>query len=81
MAEYTQRMNPNPIIHCTFIIRGQIEYSLATQTVSLRCLLEMPITGQRRGFTDMKVLLAALQAELMALQKQIIPLDQEKGET
>lgn len=66
-------MKANPVINCTFIIRSQIEYSNATQGVSLRCLLEMPATGQHRGFTEVEALLAVLRAELVNLQHQIIP--------
>ena len=73
-------MKPNPVIHRNLIIRSQIEYSMATQAVSVRCMLETPATGQRHGFTDVEALLAALRTELLELQNQIIPPDQEKGQ-
>lgn len=69
-------MKANPVMYSTLIIRSQVEYS-TTQSVILRCVLEMPATGQRRGFTDLDDLLVALRAELMELQRQIIPLDQK----
>lgn len=78
MAEYNRLMKANPVINSTLIIRRQVEYSTVTQTVSLRCMLETPATNQRRGFTDIAALLAALQAELTGLQNQIIPLNKEK---
>ena len=70
-------MNTNPVAYCTLIIRSQVEYSLTTQTVVMRCMLEKSATGQRHGFTDVDALLTVLRAELMALQTQIIPLDQQ----
>ncbi|MCB0099726.1 MAG: hypothetical protein KDE46_28530 [Caldilineaceae bacterium] len=66
-------MKVNPVINCTLVIRSQMEYSRATQAVSLRCILEMPVTGKRVGFTDVESLLAALRAELANIQNQIIP--------
>ncbi len=71
-------MKINPVVNCTLIIRSQVEYSAATQTVVLRCLLEKTATGQRHGFTDVDTLLTALRAELMEMQNQIIPPDQQK---
>ena len=73
-------MNTNPVAYCTLIIRSQVEYSLTTQTVVMRCMLEKSATGQRHGFTDVDALLTVLRAELMALQTQIIPLDQQNLE-
>ncbi|MFN8494723.1 MAG: hypothetical protein U0350_44385 [Caldilineaceae bacterium] len=71
-------MKANPVMYSTLIIRSQAEYSTITQSVILRCVLETPATGQRRGFTDLDDLLVALRAELMELQNQIIPPEQEK---
>ena len=73
-------MKPNPVIHCNLIIRSQIEYSTAAQAVIVRCILETPATGQRHGFTDVEALLVVVRAELMGLQNQIIPPEQEKGQ-
>ena len=73
-------MKANPVIHCNLIIRSQIEYSTTAQAVIVRCILETPATGQRHGFTDVEALLAALRTELLGLQNQIIPPDQEKGQ-
>lgn len=70
-------MNINPVTTCTLIIRSQIEYSIAAQEVIVRCILEKSATGQRRGFTDVEVLLTALRAELMELQNQMIPPEQK----
>lgn len=72
-------MNIQPVANCTLIIRSQVEYSATTQTVVLRCLLEKSTTGQRRGFTEVEALLAALRAELMELQHQIVPPDAQKS--
>lgn len=65
-------MNVNSVSNCTHIIRSQIEYSAATQTVSIRCILETTATGQRRGFSDMDELMDALRAELIDMQTQIV---------
>ncbi|MCL4861259.1 MAG: hypothetical protein KJZ93_17720 [Caldilineaceae bacterium] len=73
-------MKTNPVANCTLIIRSQVEYSAATQTVVLRCLLEKVATGQRRGFIDIDDLLVALRAELMELQNQILPPDAQNSE-
>jgi hypothetical protein len=70
-------MKINPVANCTLIIRSQAEYSVATRTVVMRCLLEKAATGQRRGFTEVDALLTALRAELMELQSQMIPPDQQ----
>ena len=70
-------MNVNSVLNCTLIIRSQVEYSVTVGTVILRCILEVPATGQRRGFTSTEDLLAALRAELMAVQNQIVPPDQQ----
>jgi hypothetical protein len=77
LGGYATTMNINPVANCILIIRSQAEYSAATQTVVLRCLLEKTATGQRRGFTDVDALLTALRAELMEIQNQIIPPDQQ----
>lgn len=73
-------MKANPIIYCNLIIHSQIEYSMTAQAVILRAVLEMPTTGQRQGFTDVEALLAAIRAELMEIQHQMIPSEQEKRE-
>ncbi len=72
-------MNVNPVANCTLIIRSQAEYSTATQTVLVRCILESPVTGQRQDFTDLTALLMAIQTELTAMQKRILPLEKDKG--
>ena len=66
------------MVYCNLIIRSQLEYSAATQAVIVRCMLEMPSTGQRQGFTEVEALLDALRAELTAMQNQIIPTEEEK---
>jgi hypothetical protein len=73
-------MKINPVSHCTFIIRSQVEYSTAAQAVILRCLLEIPATGERRGFTDLETLLTVLGTELLEMQSQIIPSGQQNLE-
>jgi len=72
-------MKANPVMHCTLIIRGQIEYSLAAQEMILRYMVATPANGQRHGFTDIDALLAAVRSELLDIQNQMLPLDQEKG--
>ena len=74
-------MNVNPVINCTLIIRSQVEYSTATQTAVLRCILEVPATGQRRGFTDEESLLAVLRLELTEMRNQLIPPGEEEGKS
>jgi hypothetical protein len=49
--------------------------------VILRCILETPVTGQRRGFTDVDALLAAIRADLLNMQEQMIPPDPESGKS
>lgn len=71
-------MRANSVVYCNLIIRSQLEYSAATQAVIVRCMLEMPSTGQRQGFTEVEALLDALRAELTAMQNQIIPTEEEK---
>ncbi len=73
-------MKPNPVIYRTLIVRNQIEYSAASQSVITRCVLEIPSTGQHQGFTDIEALLAALGAELRLIQNQIIPPAPQEGE-
>ena len=77
---YDAAMKPNPVIHHTFIVRNQIEYSVASQAVILRSVLEIPSTGQHQGFTEIEALLAALGAELRKMQSQIIPSGKREGE-
>lgn len=71
MVGYAAAMKANSVINSTHIIRSQAEYSAAAQAVILRCILETPATGQRRGFTDMDTLLDALRTDLAELQDQI----------
>jgi hypothetical protein len=73
-------MKANPVSNSTLILRSQVEYSTETQSVILRCILERPATGQRRGFTDAEALLAALRTDLMEMQNEIIPSEQQKSE-
>jgi len=72
-------MHINPVSNTTFIIRCQAEYSAVTRTVIVRCILETPATGQHRSFSDMYTLLAAIQADLIALQNELRPPGQEHG--
>ena len=65
-------MNVNLISNCTHIIRSQAEYSASTEEVVLRCILEIPATGERRGFASMEALIEALQDELTDMQEQIV---------
>ncbi len=67
----------NPVGNYTFIIRCQAEYSAATRTVTLRCILEMPATGQHRSFSDMHALLAAIEADLLSMQSRLLLSEQE----
>lgn len=65
-------MKTNPVSNCTFIIRCQAEYSAASRTVTLRCILEMPAGGRHRSFSDMDALLAALEADLLSMQSRLV---------
>ena len=82
MANYTLRMPApetlNPVGHCTLVLRVQAEYSIAAQTVTLRCRLEAPSTGQHRGFSDLHALLAAIEADLLDMQQRLIVGEQEQ---
>ncbi len=69
----------NPVGNYSLVIRVQAEYSPATQTVTLRCMLETPATGQHRGFTDLDALLAAIQAHVLALQDDLRRAGPERG--
>ena len=71
-------MQVNPVANYIFIIRTQAEYSLVAHTVSVRCILEVPSTGERHGFADVEALLAALGAELIAAHATIIPMDEKE---
>lgn len=79
VAAYAVSMKVDQVRNCTLIIRSQAEYSTATQCTVLRCILETPATGQRRGFSDMDDLLTALRAELLTLQNQLMPVKQEEA--
>jgi hypothetical protein len=72
-------MKANPVMHCTLIIRSQVEYSITAQELIPRYMVAMPANGQHRGFTDIDALLAAVRAELLAMQSQMMPPKQEKG--
>lgn len=61
---YCTPMRSNPVSNCTLIIHSQAEYSLGSQTLSVRFMLEIPSTGQHRGFADMEHLVTALRIEL-----------------
>ena len=66
-------MNVNSVSNCTHIIRSQVEYSVSTQTVILRCIVEIPATGERRrGFAPLDALMDALRTELTNMQDQIV---------
>lgn len=41
-AAYAVPMKVNPVLNYTLIIRSQVEYSTATQSVVLPCILETP---------------------------------------
>lgn len=68
----------NPVGNCTLVVRVQVEYNVAAQTVTLRCRLEAPATGQHRGFSELPALLAAIEADLLALQQRLIGAEQEQ---
>ncbi|MBP7962929.1 MAG: hypothetical protein KBG20_07160 [Caldilineaceae bacterium] len=70
-------MKVNSVVNCTHILRTQAEYDGISQAVVLRCILEMPATGERRGFTDIESLLTALRSELMEVHNHTLPLDPE----
>ena len=70
-------MKSNPVIYYNLIIRSQIEYSASNQAVIVRCILETPANGHRRGFTNIDAMLAVLRAELMGVQNGIMPQGQE----
>lgn len=74
-------MKLNSVRNCTFLIRAQVEYCTVTGKVSLRCMLEIPAVGQRRGFTDAETLLASLRSELSKLQEQVEASDLGTGKT
>ena len=59
-------MDDNSVINCIYIIRSQAEYIADTQSMVVRCTLEVPTTGQRCGFSDVEDLLSALRLELTA---------------
>jgi hypothetical protein len=80
-AGYAASMKVNPVVNCTLIIRSQAEYSAATQSVILRCILESPATGRHHGFTDLASLIAAIEAELTEIQKCILPSGDENRES
>ena len=70
-------MSKTPLINGIFIIRTQAEYSPITKSMSVRCVLEMPMTGQHLMFVDVETLLTALSAEITEIHQQIIPKQKE----
>lgn len=80
-AHYHVSMNSNRVVNCMFVLRSEAEYSVATQRVILRCVLEVPATGQRQGYTEVEALLTALRTELLTIQAQMIPPNQATGKT
>lgn len=54
----------NQVTNCTLIIRSQAEYSPAANALSVRFMLELPATGQHRGFIDVEDLVTAMRIEL-----------------
>lgn len=74
-------MRINPVSNCILIIRSQAEYSPATETLSVRFVLEVPAKGQHYGFVDVEALLKALKIELVETHQQIIPADHKESKT
>jgi hypothetical protein len=70
-------MSDTPLINGIFIIRTQAEYSPVTKMVSLRAILEMPMSGQQIMCVDVETLLSALKAEISETHQQIIPKQKE----
>lgn len=70
-------MSDTPLKNGIFIIRTQAEYSPITKTVSVRAVLEMPMTGQQIMCVDVETLLKMLKAEILETHKQIIPKQKE----
>jgi hypothetical protein len=71
-------MSNTPLKNGIFIIRTQSEYSPISKTVSIRAVLEMPMTGQQIMCVDVETLLSVLKAEISETHKQIIP-EQKEG--
>ena len=71
-------MSNTPLINGIFIIRTQAEYSPITKIVSVRTILEMPMTGQQIMCVDVETLLSALKTEISEAHQQIIPKQKEE---
>lgn len=63
-------MSSNELRNRTYILRSQVEYNTETRTAALRCILEIPATGERYGFASMDGLLAALRSHLSEIQEK-----------
>ena len=70
-------MSNTPLINGIFIIRTQAEYSPITKIVSVRTILEMPMTGQQIMCVDVETLVSALEAEISQTHKKITPKQKE----
>lgn len=67
----------NPTNHA-LIIRIQAEYSAAAQIMSIRYILEIPSSGEHRGFAEVGDLISALQIELTKIASPIVASEQNE---
>jgi hypothetical protein len=56
----------------SIIVRVQAEYRAASQAMSVRYLLEIPSSGEHRGFADVEDLISALRIELRKSSEPIV---------
>ena len=56
----------------------QAEHSTISQTMSIRYVLEIPSSGERRGFAELEALISALRIELTKINEPIVALEQEE---
>ena len=71
-------MSNTLLINGFFIVRTQAEYSPVTKMVSVRAILEIPMTGQQIMCVDDETLLSALKTEISEAHQQIIPKQKEE---
>lgn len=71
---YTALMPINPTTHA-LIVKIQTEYNAASREISVRYVLEIPSSGEHRGFVDIKALMSALGIELAKIATPIVTSD------
>ena len=70
----------NPTHH-SLIVRMQAEYSAAFQATRIRYVLEVPASGEHRGFAEVEDLMSALRIEMTKIDNPIVAPEQKEGKS